>query len=180
MSLRLFWRQDVMGKSVSSKAIKLVRIPVPPLTVWPWANKLLYNRNHLRESLWRLRGLLILARHRKSPRGVNALVNVVVDIALVFKWAGVGHSLNGEVGRGWCQRQLPGFWSECPPGVDDARPWDGGNPREAALEGKEGQEACFGCFSFKRAWNPQAETPGIWNLVLSVVSWARDRAPRHV
>ena len=52
---------------------------------------------------------------------MNALVNVVVDIALVFKWAGVGHSLNGEVGRGWCQRQLPGFWSECPPGVDDAR-----------------------------------------------------------
>lgn len=31
---------------------------------------------------------------------MNALVNAVVDIVLVFKWTGVGHSLNGELATG--------------------------------------------------------------------------------
>lgn len=52
---------------------------------------------------------------------MNALVNVVVDIVLVFKWISVGHILKGEVGRRWYQRQLPGVWSKYPPGVDGAR-----------------------------------------------------------
>ena len=43
----------------------------------------------------------MFSMHRKSTwQVVNALVSVVVRIVFLFKWTGVGHGLDGEVGRG--------------------------------------------------------------------------------